>query len=62
MKLGDENDYARVQDCYSLRCTPQVHGVVHDTIKFVSETLTNEMNSATDNPVSLKFFSTLKLC
>ncbi|RDD45143.1 Histidine ammonia-lyase [Trichoplax sp. H2] len=48
---SDENDYARVQDCYSLRCIPQVHGVVHDTIKFVSETITNEMNSATDNPI-----------
>ena len=35
----------KVQDAYSLRCVPQVHGVVHDTIKFVGDTLTTEMNS-----------------
>ena len=41
----------RVQDAYSLRCAPQVHGVVNDTIEFVSSVLTTEMNSATDNPM-----------
>ncbi|XP_045623762.1 LOW QUALITY PROTEIN: histidine ammonia-lyase [Procambarus clarkii] len=41
----------RVQDAYTLRCTPQVHGVVHDTIKFVRGIITDEMNSATDNPL-----------
>lgn len=41
----------KVQDAYSLRCVPQVHGVVHDTIKFVGDTLTTEMNSALDNPM-----------
>jgi len=41
----------RVQDAYSLRCAPQVHGVVHDTIDFVDQVITTEMNSATDNPM-----------
>lgn len=41
----------RVQDAYTLRCCPQVHGIVHDTIDFVREIITTEMNSATDNPL-----------
>ncbi|EFO89861.1 hypothetical protein GCK72_023663 [Caenorhabditis remanei] len=41
----------KVQDAYTLRCVPQVHGVVHDTIEFVREIITTEMNSATDNPL-----------
>jgi len=41
----------KVQDSYSLRCTPQVHGVTHDTIKFVKSTLEKEFNCATDNPL-----------
>jgi histidine ammonia-lyase len=41
----------RVQDSYTLRCIPQVHGVVHDTLKFVRSVLTTELNSATDNPM-----------
>ncbi|KAK4323345.1 hypothetical protein Pmani_005953 [Petrolisthes manimaculis] len=43
----------RVQDAYTLRCTPQVHGVVHDTLHFVRGILTDELNSATDNPLVL---------
>lgn len=41
----------RVQDAYTLRCCPQVHGIVHDTIDFVRSIITTEMNSATDNPL-----------
>ncbi|KAJ8046914.1 Histidine ammonia-lyase [Holothuria leucospilota] len=41
----------KVQDAYTLRCCPQVHGVVHDTIDFVRGIITTEMNSATDNPI-----------
>jgi histidine ammonia-lyase len=41
----------KVQDAYSLRCVPQVHGVVHDTIAFVRSLLDVEINSATDNPM-----------
>eukprot|EP00823_Brevimastigomonas_motovehiculus_P003205 TRINITY_DN1942_c0_g1_i1.p1 TRINITY_DN1942_c0_g1~~TRINITY_DN1942_c0_g1_i1.p1 ORF type:complete len:594 (+),score=199.23 TRINITY_DN1942_c0_g1_i1:26-1807(+) len=40
-----------LQDCYSLRCTPQVHGVAHDMLAFCSQVLTTEINSATDNPI-----------
>uniref|UniRef100_A0A915EF11 Histidine ammonia-lyase n=1 Tax=Ditylenchus dipsaci TaxID=166011 RepID=A0A915EF11_9BILA len=41
----------KVQDAYTLRCVPQVHGVVHDTIEFAKSILTTEINSATDNPL-----------
>ena len=41
----------RVQDAYTLRCCPQVHGICHDTIEFVKLIITTEMNSATDNPL-----------
>eukprot|EP01130_Rhizamoeba_saxonica_P001856 TRINITY_DN11683_c0_g1_i1.p1 TRINITY_DN11683_c0_g1~~TRINITY_DN11683_c0_g1_i1.p1 ORF type:complete len:510 (+),score=118.57 TRINITY_DN11683_c0_g1_i1:21-1550(+) len=41
----------KVQDAYSLRCSPQVHGVVHDTLDFVERLIETEMNSATDNPM-----------
>jgi histidine ammonia-lyase len=45
-----END-PRVQDAYSIRCIPQVHGAVRDTIEFAERVLTVEINSATDNPL-----------
>jgi histidine ammonia-lyase len=41
----------RVQDAYSLRCTPQVHGAVRDVLEQVEATLSVELNSATDNPL-----------
>ncbi|KAL4659338.1 histidine ammonia-lyase-like [Arapaima gigas] len=41
----------RVQDAYTLRCCPQVHGVVNDTIAFVKNIINTEINSATDNPM-----------
>lgn len=41
----------KVQDAYSLRCVPQVHGIAHDTIGFVRRILEVEINSATDNPM-----------
>lgn len=41
----------RVQDSYTLRCIPQVHGVVNDTVEFVRNLLNTELNSATDNPM-----------
>lgn len=41
----------RVQDAYSLRCMPQVHGAVRDALGFARRTLEIEMNSATDNPL-----------
>lgn len=39
-----------VQDPYSFRCIPQVHGASKDTINFVSRTVKTEINSVTDNP------------
>lgn len=39
-----------VQDPYSFRCMPQVHGASKDTISFVSKTFLTEINSVTDNP------------
>ncbi len=41
----------RVQDAYSLRCAPQVHGASRDAIAYVEEKLGIEINSATDNPL-----------
>ena len=41
----------RVQDAYSLRCIPQVHGAVRDTLEFCRKTFSVEMNSAVDNPL-----------
>ena len=41
----------RVQDAYSLRCIPQVHGAVRQVLAYVKEKLLIEMNAATDNPL-----------
>ena len=41
---------SHVQDPYSFRCIPQVHGATKDTISYVSTVLENEINSVTDNP------------
>lgn len=39
-----------VQDPYSFRCIPQVHGASKDTIRYVQDVIETEINSATDNP------------
>ncbi|PSR31621.1 MAG: histidine ammonia-lyase [Sulfobacillus benefaciens] len=41
----------RVQDAYSIRCMPQVHGASRDGLRHVAEVVTREINSATDNPL-----------
>lgn len=41
----------RVQDAYSLRCMPQVHGAVRDTVAHCREVIQTEINSAVDNPL-----------
>ncbi|WP_158058400.1 histidine ammonia-lyase [Halorussus halophilus] len=41
----------RVQDAYSLRCLPQVHGAVRDAVRHLREAVEVELNSATDNPL-----------
>ena len=43
----------RVQDAYSLRCAPQVHGACRDLLDYVEATVTVELNAATDNPLVL---------
>jgi histidine ammonia-lyase len=47
----DDDTYSTVQDAYSLRCAPQVHGASRDAIAFVRRVLETEINSATDNPL-----------
>ncbi|MBI3582568.1 MAG: aromatic amino acid lyase [Nitrospinae bacterium] len=44
------NSSDRHQDAFSLRCTPQVHGAVRDTLDYAQSVLTVELNSCTDNP------------
>ena len=46
--IGREKEH--VQDPYSFRCIPQVHGAVKDNIRYVNSVIENEINSATDNP------------
>ncbi|MEY3386064.1 MAG: hutH histidine ammonia-lyase [Bacteroidota bacterium] len=41
----------KVQDAYSLRCMPQVHGASRDAIEYAASVIEREMNSATDNPL-----------
>lgn len=45
-----ESEKANLQDPYSFRCIPQVHGASRDTVDFVQNTLLTEINSVTDNP------------
>ncbi|MGC9334010.1 MAG: histidine ammonia-lyase [Anaerolineae bacterium] len=45
------DDPLNVQDAYTLRCMPQVHGAVRDAIKYARWVLEIELNSATDNPL-----------
>lgn len=49
--VESHRDCGRLQDAYSLRCMPQVHGAVRDALTHVHEVLEREINSATDNPL-----------
>lgn len=44
-------DPSRVQDAYSLRCMPQVHGAVREAVEYAWQVVEREMNSAVDNPL-----------
>src|ERR1043165_4649328 len=44
-------DCGKVQDAYTLRCMPQVHGAVRDALDYVTRTIAIEINAATDNPM-----------
>lgn len=46
---GREHD--RIQDAYSLRCIPQVHGASRDAYRYVEQVIDTEINSVTDNPI-----------
>lgn len=50
--LVDRNHH--IQDAYSLRCAPQVHGAVRDAINHTRRIITREINAATDNPLIFK--------
>jgi histidine ammonia-lyase len=49
--MPSHSDCSKVQDAYSLRCMPQVHGTLRDAIDHVTRVVEREMNSATDNPL-----------
>lgn len=44
-------DRSRVQEAYSLRCAPQIHGAIKEAFSYVDRVVTTEMNSVTDNPL-----------
>ena len=46
-----EREKEHVQDPYSFRCMPQVHGATKDTVAYVSKVMETEVNSVTDNPI-----------
>jgi histidine ammonia-lyase len=48
-----EDKFHRVQDAYSLRCSPQVHGAARDTVEHAATIASRELASAIDNPVVL---------
>lgn len=49
--LSGERIEGKVQDAYSIRCIPQVHGASRDAIGYVYDIITREINAVTDNPV-----------
>lgn len=49
--LPSHRECGKVQDAYSLRCIPQVHGATRDTVDYASVVLETEINSVTDNPI-----------
>jgi histidine ammonia-lyase len=51
VQSGHHTSHHKVQDPYSLRCVPQVHGAVRDALDHLRRVLTIEMNAATDNPL-----------
>jgi histidine ammonia-lyase len=49
--ISSHRDCSRIQDAYTLRCSPQVHGASKDAIAFARNVVETEMNSSTDNPL-----------
>ncbi len=49
--ISSHKDCSRVQDAYTLRCSPQVHGASHDAVRYAAGVVVTEMNSSTGNPL-----------
>jgi histidine ammonia-lyase len=49
--ISSHKDCSRVQDAYTLRCSPQVHGASKDAIGYARKVIEREMNSSTSNPL-----------
>lgn len=49
--ITSHKDCSRIQDAYTLRCSPQVHGASKDAIAYVNNVIEIEMNSSTNNPL-----------
>ncbi len=50
-QLSGENIPGKVQDAYSIRCIPQIHGASRDAIEYVYNAVSREINAVTDNPL-----------
>jgi histidine ammonia-lyase len=49
--MASHADCSKVQDAYSMRCMPQVHGTLRDALDYATQVVEREMNAATDNPL-----------
>src|SRR5574341_2531121 len=49
--MVSHKDCGKIQDSYTLRCIPQVHGAVREALEFARTTILRELNAATDNPL-----------
>ena len=49
--ISSHKDCKRIQDAYTLRCSPQVHGASRDALRYTEKVITTEMNAATNNPL-----------
>jgi len=49
--ISSHKDCKRIQDAYTLRCSPQVHGASRDAIRYAETVIATEMNAATNNPL-----------
>ncbi len=49
--ITSHKDCSRIQDAYTLRCSPQVHGATKDAINYCRNVIETEMNSSTNNPI-----------
>ena len=53
-KLTTRQGELRVQDAYTLRCIPQIHGASKDSVSYIESKVTIEINAVTDNPIIFK--------